>query len=153
MTPILEGDGSGTGHGWYKKLLEYVIDSFKNAWKDRLVTGRMWKKVSISVENAEEEIRRDPGNMERRYFSSRRSMMEDVEGNAETVWIARNRALLDLRLGQFFAAMRVWSNARRDKMLMPKTGGRWLLTTKRCPVKKLHINVEVRGGTGGSERC
>ena len=69
----------------------------------------------------------------------------------EDAWQAVARAMIDVRLGQLLACLKVWSNRGRkqEKMYMPKTGGRFLLTSRGCKRQVLHsdFNIEPKKNT------
>ena len=77
-------------------------------------------------------------------------MTVGLEENGET-WPSEVRAWLDVRLGQLLAFLDVWNNRpgiAKEKMFMPKTGGRFLYTTKGCQRQFLHsdFNIEPKEG-------
>lgn len=79
-----------------------------------------------------------------RYTSTKHGIMNAVEQNSRKVWMCRNRALLDLRLGQCLALLKLGDNASGKGMEMytPHTGGRWLVTSKECKRQQLHTDFQ-----------
>lgn len=55
------------------------------------------------------------------------------------------RAYLDARIGQAFAAMKVWSNSKtcKTRVYVPKTGGRWMVTSAKCSRQTLHTDFDA----------
>ena len=81
--------------------------------------------------------------------------MAVFEQDEDRAWMARARALLDVRIGQAMAALGVWDNrdAGLEQMFTPKSGGRWLYTSKGCMRQTLHtdfplLEKDVEGNFG-----
>ena len=80
-----------------------------------------------------------------RLTSTKHGLMNVIEQDVGKVWMCRNRALLDLRIGQCIAALKIGDNfgGRGDKeMYTPNTGSRWLATSKECKRQQLHTDFE-----------
>ena len=73
--------------------------------------------------------------------------MDQMEPTPQGRMFVRKRALLDVRIAQILAAMRVESDGTKRRgvknMKIPETGGRFLYTGKDCPQQQLHTDFEV----------
>ena len=85
-----------------------------------------------------------------RFTSTKHGLMNVIEQDVGKVWMCRNRALLDLRIGQCIAAMKIGDNFGGKgvkEMYTPNTGGRWLVTSKECKRQQLHTDFESMSRT------
>lgn len=88
-------------------------------------------------------------------YTMSNAAMAVFEQDEDRAWMARARALLDVRIGQAMAALGVWDNrdAGLEQMFTPKSGGRWLYTSKGCMRQTLHtdfplLEKDVEGNFG-----
>ena len=117
-------------------LRKYTLDTFpsdsvlKNASKRKL-----WDTI-INVGAVEDERRSKKG--EGRFTSTHAAMTGEME-KKNTVWACKARALLDVRIATAISALRVHDNKKSEPGLFtPKTGGRWLITSKGCQRQQVH---------------
>lgn len=145
-------DGNGE---YFVKLLKFMETTFPGEEALRSMKGvhNVWSAiVNNGAQDDEEERRKGRG----RFATTNYGVTTAIERNAETAWAVRARALLDMRLGQLLVALRVGDNLKdgHTKMFTPKTGGRWLLTSKGCKRQQLHSDFpslsrsETMLGTG-----
>lgn len=77
-----------------------------------------------------------------RYITTNVAVTTDIEQSESDVCVAVSRAFLDLRIAQIMAAVVPWDNTNlsHEKMSVPNTGGRWMLTGKSCQRQTLHTD-------------
>lgn len=93
-----------------------------------------------------------------RYATTIHGMTVSIEQSENRVWAVRSRALVDVRVGQIAAGLKIVGGSntynKNISVHMPRTGGRWLYTTKNCERQRLHTDFkglsreETISGTG-----
>ena len=78
-----------------------------------------------------------------RYLSTRLLLMDEVEEDENKVWAAVSRAALDVWNGHLLALLKLHGK-NSEKLVVPNTGGRFLITRKGCPRQKPHNDFQVR---------
>ena len=90
-----------------------------------------------------------------RFITTLEGVAVHLEQEPSKTWVVVKRALLDVRLGQIIAAMRLGRHGTTrtgvDAMKIPITGGRFLLTGKGCPRQTLHTDFEVLDSGKGED--
>lgn len=141
-----DATGNDLGKNWYHRLVTFYQEHFEECERRGLgddESQKFWNMVTQSEKGVEHELANGNG-LEGRWISTNTLMMEHVEEKKETVWVAKYRAYLDLRLGQLLAALRLAPNCGEGvAMMVPKTGGRWLVCTKKCKRQILHTDFST----------
>ena len=129
----------------YRPLVEALWEAFpgEDALKDE-ENRSLWNPI-LNVGKEEDVSDREKGVA--RYTTTRAGLVDGLESDVDTVWMVQSRALMDCRLGQIIAAMRLdfdGSERRGTRsMSVPVTGGRFLLTSRDCPRQRMHTDFEV----------
>lgn len=135
---------------WYKELVTHMGTSYMMRHAEREDSSkRSWTNILN-----DDECNRTDDLAKGRFSTTNFGETVAVEQDPELVWVCEYRALLDVRLGQIMASLKVKSNSNRA-IKMPVTGGRWLATSKDCPRQLLHTDFNTRSGNAGdtSEDC
>ena len=76
-----------------------------------------------------------------RFTSTHHTVTKAME-TKNNVWACVARALLDVRVGSAVAALRLYDNSKEqdEYVYTPKTGGRWLMTSKGCLRQQVHTD-------------
>ena len=71
----------------------------------------------------------------------------ECENDEKETWLVRDKAKIDIRLGQCAASLQLWphSDHVKDPMFVPSSGGRWLASTKGCERQTLHTDFPTLG--------
>ena len=123
----------------FSKLREYTFGTYPT--HEQLKNGEN-RSVWNTIINTAKEV---DGDMNKsgvgRFTSTHKAVTKDLE-TKENVWACVARALLDVRVGSVLAAMRLYDNvnAKRKFLYTPKTGGRWLITSKGCLRQTAHTD-------------
>ena len=77
-----------------------------------------------------------------RYITTNEAVTTDVEQRQRNCWVAMSLAFLDLPIAQAMSAVVHWdkTNPSYNKMFVPNTRGRWLLTGKNCQGQTLQTD-------------
>ena len=136
-------------NGNVRELFKFFMDYFPGEEKLRKEENRTHWNPIVNTADLEKDARgRDSGKA--RYSSTRKLLMDEVEQDANKVWAAVSRASLDVWIGQLVALLQLSSDGG-EKLFIPKTGGRLLLTGKGCPRQKPHNDFQVRDCSGEKE--
>ena len=122
---------------FFINLRKYTLDTFPSEDAIKNTSSRnLWDTI-INVGAEEDERRSKKG--EGRFTSTHLAITKEME-KKNTVWACRARALLDVRIATAMSALRVHDNQKDDQphVFTPKTGGRWLITSKGCQRQKVH---------------
>ncbi|KAI0560010.1 hypothetical protein FGB62_128g110 [Gracilaria domingensis] len=150
---VLDGFATDNGVPKWEELEEVrefgdvsgkLVDFFENEYgaMPDIRKGEEQKSfVQIIINDDEGWKDGSDGPFEGRVMSTRWGTVEKPEDNEELRWVVRSRALLDVRMGTIAAALGLWENEREAvKMYTPKTGGRFLGTTRKCKRQTLHTD-------------
>ena len=149
-TESLSAAGSSATAGRNGDVVEFLKDTVfaKFPGEDGLKEDANWNfwRPIINVDGGV----RDAKDREKgigRFITTRAGLVDEMEPRPAARSFVRKRALLDVRIGQILAGMRVdWDGSERlgvRNMSIPKTGGRFLYTGKDCPRQQLHTDYEV----------
>jgi len=127
----------------YDKLRLDVLKSFPSVADMDSGKNKSWNYI---INRGDEEDFEDGRVGAARYTTTRFGVMDDVEQDGARVWNAKARALLDLRIAHAVAALKLNDNREDQKMFVPRTGGRWLLTAKDCKRQQLHTDFVLNYG-------
>ena len=149
--PILRDEGlppvgpcgiKTTKWGSIEQLSRDMLQSFPRS-TESLKKSKAWTWISNSNE---EDDRRDGERGIGRMYTTNYGVTAALEQDPDRAWAAKMRARLDVRIAQTLAGLRLWDNVAQTKLYtMPKTGGRWLLTTTGCKRQELHTDFHFDG--------
>lgn len=128
---------------WYCALFESMARSFREQRASGSGGHEHQKVWDFSVNQGRKKD--DPLKRSRigRYMTTNYGMTTAIEQSPDRVSCCPLQALLDARLGQVMAALSL-CQAQADGsdygMQLPRTGGRWVVTTKGCPRQQLHTD-------------
>ena len=105
----------------------------------------LWNPIIGIGEQEGDKDNRDQGIA--RYASTLRLLYDEVERSADTVWVAKSRAHLDVWLGLLCTLLQV-HRSDGNRLYLPNTGGRMLITGKHCPRQIGHTDFDCSDGEG-----
>ena len=132
-----------------EEMIEYYEEIFpgQDAMKDE-ANRKVWNPIFNVVPKADGKHRNKGIG---RYITTLAGVSSEVEQNADTVWVARKRAMMEVRLAQIAAALRLADPEKgSSEMAVPKSGSRFLLTRKGCPRQSLHKDFGVGKSKNGN---
>lgn len=125
---------------FFKSLEEEAKESFpkQEALTDpsARTTWNITQNVSSAVDS--EDVIRGQG----RFRMTNYGIMERLETDPEKIWTINGRALVDIRVAQCLAALKVAQKPREKRVFMPRTGGRWIMTSPECRRQVLHTDFK-----------
>ena len=118
-------------------LRKYTLNTFPSLDVIKNRSSRKLWDIIINVGTKEDTERSQKG--EGRFTSTHAAMTGEME-KKNTVWACKARALLDVRIATAMSALRVHDNHKinQPRLFTPKTGGRWLYTSKGCQRQQVH---------------
>ena len=126
-----------------ERMLAFFEEDFEKQPDLRSPGNRAhWNAIINSGNVAQDESQ--GAEAKTRFMTTRNGVVDRVEEDEGLRWLVRKRALLDVRIGQVAAALKLWSNGsgKGKKMFSPRTGGRVLATPKGCPRQTLHSDFQ-----------
>lgn len=126
------------------KWMDGVMNHFKSRFSQYQELGGTDFKHIANVGTDTDDKHAE--NLVGRYQSTRKAMVDDLESSADTVEIARGKALFELRVGMLTSMLRLSTQDGSAKaMYTPDTGCRVLTTTLNCPRQTMHTDRHTLG--------
>lgn len=131
-------------------LFSYFHMKFEEATPEELAAGNdVWNPIintgTRSVDNANNQ------DGAARFSSTHRALMDDLEQNKDSNWVSRRRASLDVWIGSLLSLLNIDKDGMEGfRAMVPRTGGRFLLTAKNCPDQCGHNDFDHRKAMGAS---
>ena len=136
-------------NGRVQELFEFFMSTFPGEERLKNEENRKhWNPIVNSGDLSKDTRFQDRGIA--RYSSTRMLLMDEIEDDESKVWAAVSRASLDVWVAQLAALLQL-RDPSSERLSIPRTGGRLLLTGKNCPRQKPHNDFEVRDCSGKKE--
>ena len=134
------------------ELADYFVGKFPGEEALRSERNRtLWSPIVNTRDTDEADRSRGKG----RFITTMEGICAHLEQEPDLSWVVEKRAMLDARLGQILAAMRLGGEDMAlpavDTLKTPRSGGRFLLTGEGCPRQALHTDFQVEEGSRLSE--